>query len=235
MCGRFSQTRTWPELVELYRLADGLDAVPGPLPVTPRYNIAPTQEIAAARRRTSDGRRELALLRWGLIPSWAKDRDMGARMINARAETVHEKPSFRRAFRQRRCLIAADGFYEWQKRARGPKQPYYITVADGRPFAFAGLWEAWTAPGGDVVESGTIVTTQANTQVMPIHDRMPAILTPDAFDAWLDPSLPIEDARALLKPFEGDLTADPVSLRVNNVRNDDPGCRETVKPDGAAT
>lgn len=227
MCGRFTQTRTWPELAELYRLADTLD----PPHVRPRYNIAPTQDIAVVRRRDVSGQRELALLRWGLIPAWAKDMDMAARMINARVETVHEKPSFRRAFRQRRCLIAADGFYEWQKQHRGPKQPYFITVAGDRPFAFAGLWEAWNAPGGPVVESCTIITTEATAELRPIHDRMPAILMPEAFDPWLAPSLPPEAARDLLKPFEGDMTAFPVGLRVNSVGNDDPGCREPSPPE----
>lgn len=212
--------------MELYRLADSLD----PVPVQPRYNIAPTQEIAVARRRDASAERDLALLRWGLIPTWAKDMDIGARMINARAETVQEKPSFRRAFRERRCLIAADGFYEWRKQPRGPKQPYFITVAGGRPFAFAGLWEAWNPPGGPMgekaVESCTIITSEANDDLRPIHDRMPVILTPDDFERWLDPSLSADDARALLRPFGGDMTADPVSTRVNNVRNDDPGCVE---------
>ncbi len=165
MCGRFTQPRTWPELAELYRLADSLD----PSQVKPRYNIAPTQNVPVLRRRADREERELAVLRWGLIPSWAKDMDMGAPMINARAETVHEKPSFRRAFRQRRCLIVADGFYEWQKQTRGPKQPYFITVAGDRPFAFAGLWEAWSPPGGPVIESCTIVTTEATDDLRPIH------------------------------------------------------------------
>jgi len=227
MCGRFTQTRTWPELVELYRLADTL----GPPHVPPRYNIAPTQDIAVVRRRDLSGQRELAFLRWGLIPAWAKDMDMGARMINARAETVHDKPSFRRAFRQRRCLIPADGFYEWQKQPRGTKQPYFITAAGDRPFAFAGLWEAWNAPGGPVVESCAIITTEANDELRPIHDRMPAILTPDLFDRWLDLSLPPDDARTLLKPFDGEMTAFPVGLRVNSVGNDDPGCREPSLPE----
>lgn len=226
MCGRFTQMRSWNELVEVYRLVHSLD----PSLVRPRYNIAPTQDIAAVRRDEVTSERELALLRWGLIPSWAKDMEMGARMINARAETVHEKPSFRRPFRQRRCLIAADGFYEWQKQPRGPKQPYFITVADGRPFAFAGLWEAWNPADGPVVESCTIITTQANDLLRPIHDRMPVILTPERFDSWLDPSTPLEDIRALLKPFEGAMTAYPVGLRVNNARNDDPGCVEQQSP-----
>lgn len=226
MCGRFTQTRTWPELVELYRLADTL----GPSPLQPRYNIAPTQDVPVVRRRDGSEARELTLARWGLIPSWAKDMDMGARMINARAETVHEKPSFRRAFRHRRCLVAADGFYEWRKQPRGAKQPYFITVGGGRPFAFAGLWEAWNAPVGHMVESCTIITTEANDDLRPIHDRMPVILTPEAFDRWLAPSLPLDDARALLKPFDGEMTAYPVGLGVNNARNDDPGCMERHGP-----
>jgi putative SOS response-associated peptidase YedK len=220
MCGRFTQTRSWRELVELYRLADGLE----PLHVPPRYNIAPTQDVPVVRRRADAGERELALLRWGLIHSRAKDMGIGARMINARAETVHEKPAFRSAFRQRRCLVVADGFYEWQKQPRGPKQPYFITVAGDRSFAFAGLWERWNAAGGPVVETCTIVTTQANELLRPIHDRMPVILTAETSDSWLDTSLPLETARAQLKPFEGEMTAQPVGPRVNNARNDDPGC-----------
>jgi len=222
MCGRFTQTRTWPELVELYRLADSFD----PSQRQPRYNIAPTQDIPVLRLRADSEERELAVVRWGLIPSWAKDMKMGARLINARAETVHEKPSFRRAFRQRRCLIAADGFYEWQKQPRGPKQPYFITVAGNRPFAFAGLWETWSPPRGPVIQSCTIITTEANDDLRPIHNRMPVILTPDVFDRWLDPSLSPDDARALLRPFDGDMSAYPVGLRVNNVLNDDPACVE---------
>jgi putative SOS response-associated peptidase YedK len=225
MCGRFTQTRSWPELVELYRLADGL----APLNVQARYNIAPTQNVPVVRRRTGSEERDSAMLRWGLIPSWAKDMDIGARMINARAETVHEKPSFRRAFQKRRCLIVADGFYEWRKQPRGPKQPYFITAADDRPIAFAGLWEAWNAPGGDIVESCAIITTEANDLLRPIHDRMPVILTPEAFDRWLETRLSAEDARAMLAPFEGDMTAYPVSPRVNNVRNDDPRCVEPIE------
>ncbi len=231
MCGRFTQTRSWRELVELYRLADRLD----PVHVPARYNIAPTQDVPVVRRRAHADVRELVLLRWGLIPSWAKDMGIGARMINARAETVPEKPAFRSAFRQRRCLVVADGFYEWQKQPRGPKQPYFITVAGDRPFAFSGLWERWNAPGGPVVETCAIITAKANDLLRPIHDRMPVILTPEAFDLWLDTSLPLETARSLLQPFEGEMTASPVTPRVNNVRNDDPGCMMSAgKSDGAA-
>lgn len=225
MCGRFTQTRTWSELADLYRLAD---AAP-PATLRPRYNIAPTQDIAVLRRAGGGGR-ELTAMRWGLVPSWAKDIDIGARMINARAETVHEKPAFRDAFRRRRCLIVTDGFYEWQKRPRGPKRPYFLTVADGRPFAFAGLWEAWTPPGGAPLESCAIITTEATAELRPIHDRMPVILTPEVFDRWLDPALAPDEARARLAPFNGALAITPVGTRVNNVRNDDPACVESRLP-----
>ena len=224
MCGRYTQARPWSELVELYNLADSIT----PLNVEARYNIAPTQDVPVVRRQTDSEDGELVMFRWGLIPSWAKEISIGAKMINARAETVHEKPSFRSAFRQRRCLIAADGFYEWQKHPQGPKQPYFITVANDRAFAFAGLWESWKAPDGSNVETCTIITTEANDLLRTIHGRMPVILTPEAFDPWLDTTRPQDAARALLKPFEGEMVAYPVSQHVNNVRNDDPSCIERL-------
>jgi len=224
MCGRYTQARPWSELVEIYRLVDSI----APLNVQARYNIAPTQDVPVVRHRSDTSDRDLAMLRWGLIPSWAKDMSIGAKMINARAETAHEKPSFRSAFRQRRCLIAADGFYEWQKHPQGPKQPYFITVANDRAFAFAGLWESWKAPDGSDVETCTIITTEANDLLRTIHGRMPVILTPEAFDPWLDTTRPQDAARGLLKPFEGEMVAYPVSQQVNNVRNDDSSCIEKI-------
>ena len=197
----------------------------------PRYNIAPSQGILVVRAAPDgvDGAREAAVLRWGLVPSWAKDPDIGNRMINARAETVAEKPSFRAAFRRRRCLVPATGFYEWQA-ANGPKTPYNIGMADGGLFAMAGLWEHWTAPDGAAVETCAILTTEANELLRPIHARMPVIVAPGDFDLWLDPALAMPELlEPLLRPFDpAAMAAHPVSRHVNNVRNDDPACLESV-------
>ena len=171
------------------------------------------------------------LLRWGLVPFWAKDVAVGYKMINARAETIDEKPAFRYAFRQRRCLVVADGFYEWAKTPDGLKQPYFITVAGDQLFAFAGLWESWNSPGGERIQSCTIAVTQAKEMLRPIHDRMPAILDGDHFDSWLDMKAPLAEVKALLRPFSGAMTLCPVSSRVNNaVRNDDPDCLAAIGP-----
>ncbi len=215
MCGRYSLTTP----VEGLRQVFGFLEQPN---LAPRYNVAPSQEIAAVRLG-EDGERHFAQLRWGLIPSWAKDVKIGYKMINARAETVAEKPAFRAAFRRRRCLVLADGFYEWQKREKGAKQPYRITLADGGPFGFAGLWESWRDPESDErIESATIIVTEANDLLRPIHDRMPVILAPADFDAWLDTERPGEAAQALLCPYPATaLAAYPVSTRVNKVTNDD--------------
>ena len=245
MCGRYSLTTPVEGLRQLFEFPERPN-------LKPRYNIAPTQEVAAVRAAppagahggASDGpagagegvaKRHLALLRWGLIPSWAKDPAIGARLINARAETLAEKPAFRAAFRQRRCLIPADGFYEWQKRAAGPKQPYHIARRDGAPFAFAGLWERWRDPAeGRDVESCTIVTRDANAVLRPIHTRMPVILAAESYDLWLDPEAAPGRLQALLAAEPGvDLVATAISTRVNKVANDDP---EVLLPlDGAAT
>lgn len=235
MCGRFTQARSWSELVELYRVTE----IPTPSNLPPRYNVAPTDAVAVVRPVASPsvgpstridtgspdsaGERELVLIRWGLIPFWAKDTKIGARMINARAEGVAEKPAFRDAFKRRRCLVVADGFYEWRKDANA-RQPFHITPADARPFAFAGLWEAWAPPGGQRLDSCTIITTEANAALAPLHDRMPVMLEPAQFEAWLDPDRPGDEARALLRPYGGALSVQPVSTRVNNVRNDDAEC-----------
>ena len=226
MCGRYSLTTPVEGLRQLFDFPERLN-------LEPRYNIAPTQSVAAVRHappvaEKSDepppgGGQQLVLLRWGLIPHWAKDISIGSRMINARAETLAEKPSFRSAFHKRRCLILADGFYEWQKQDKGPKQPYRIARRDGGPFAFAGLWERWRdAAAGSLIESCTIVTTNASTLLRPIHDRMPVILPPPTFDAWLDSETKSEVALGLLRPYDGDdLMAYPISTRVNSVANDD--------------
>jgi len=173
--------------------------------------------------------RQLALARWGLIPSWAKDTKIGNQTINARRETVAEKPAFRSAFKKRRCLVVADGFYEWEKGAK-VKQPYFIHRADDRPFAFAGLWESWHGPEkdseGTPLESCTIVTTTANDLMRPLHDRMPVILHPTDYDAWIDPGLADrERLESLIVPYEGDeFVTTPDSTFVNNVRNQGPDC-----------
>lgn len=201
--------------------------VTGPLPeVPPRYNVAPTQEVAAVLGE--DDERHLEMLRWGLIPSWADDSGIGSRMINARSETVAEKPSFRKAFKERRCLIVADGFYEWQKTNDG-KQPYYIRMRDGSPFAFAGLWESW-GKHGEEIRSCTILTTDANDLVGEVHHRMPVILPPENYDLWLDPDVrEAEPLLDLLRPHPDDvMEAYPVSRRVNKPSNDEPGCIESA-------
>ncbi len=221
MCGRFSFATPSEVVEEVF----GVDAssLGGP-----RYNIAPTQQVAVVRWR--EGRRQLAWVQWGLIPGWAKERSIGARLINARAETAAEKPAFRGAFKARRCLVPADGFYEWVRQGTG-KQPYFITFQDGRPFAFAGLWELWSG-GGEAVESCTLLTTAPNQVVAPLHDRMPAILPPEHWPLWLDPE--VRDPRAvqpLLRPHPPQgMVAWPVSTRVNSPRFDDPACRQPLTP-----
>ena len=221
MCGRYSLTTP----VEALRNLFGFRESPN---LAPRYNIAPTQEVAAVRPSGESGDRQFVTLRWGLIPSWAKDPAIGSRMINARAETVAEKPAFRSAFRRRRCLVLADGFYEWKKGDGPAKQPWRITCADAGAFAFAGLWERWEPPDGEAVESCTIVTTNAAPAIAHIHPRMPVILEPSALETWLagDPMA----ATALLHPYGAALRAYPVSRRVNNVRNDDPTLIELEGP-----
>lgn len=224
MCGRYTlaSPETWiREEFELDEL---------PADYHPRYNIAPTQLVLAVIER--DGVRRAGWLRWGLVPSWAKDPAIGNRMINARAETVHEKPSFRSAFARRRCLIIADGYYEWQKRP-DRKVPHWIHRPDRRPFAMAGLWERWNPPdGGEPLHSCTIITTEANDFVRPIHDRMTVILSPEERRIWLDPEADPDTLRSLLRPWEGDdLTAHEVSTLVNSPRNDSPECIEEATKD----
>ncbi len=214
MCGRFTLSQPVAAIASAFKL----DEVPN---IDPRYNIAPTQLVPTVLR-TSAHQRQLQMLRWGLIPSWAKDPAMGAKLINARAETVAEKPSFRSAFRHRRCLVVADGFYEWQKQ-EGKKQPFYFRLQDGQPFAFAGLWESWKDPNGEVVDSCTILTTEANQLMQPIHDRMPVILASQDYDLWLDPTVQSEQLQNLLQPFPSEaMVSYPVSTKVNKPTNDTP-------------
>jgi putative SOS response-associated peptidase YedK len=170
-------------------------------------------------RQIEDGR-EAVLLKWGLIPSWAKDDSMSARLINARSETVTEKPAFREAFKRSRCIIPADGFYEWQ-RTEGKKQPYFFHMRDEHPFGFAGLWDRWRGENGKVIESCTILTTEANEVLLPVHDRMPVILHPETYDEWLDADArAVESLKELLRPYPAsEMTSYPVSARVNSPRN----------------
>lgn len=217
MCGRFSLIATSAELAAHYQLADV------PL-VQPRYNIAPTQPVAAVRLAPNSGQRELTHFQWGLVPSWSKDPSIGSRMINARSETAAEKPSFRSAFKRRRCLIPASGFYEWQA-VNGGKQPMYIHPAEGDLMSLAGLWEYWQSPDGSELETCTILTTSPNDLMAPIHNRMPVVLEPDDYTTWLDPETTADVLMHLLRPIDtGFLDAYPVSTTVNNPRNEDPAC-----------
>jgi putative SOS response-associated peptidase YedK len=214
MCGRFAFYSPHESVVRLFGL--GADAPD----VEPRYNVAPTQYIATVRE-DADAVRRLAMLYWGLVPSWAREKAMGARMINARAETLREKPSFRTAYRKRRCLILANGYYEWQKQAGG-KQPWFIRLDSGEPFAMAGLWERWRDPSAaEPLESCTIVTTSPASSVEHLHNRMPVILPASAYEQWLDPrNEDVAGLDALLVPSAQSLEAVPVSRRVNNARNE---------------
>ena len=217
MCGRFTRTQSPEEYAKLF----GVDTA---LHLKPQYNVAPTQDILACRTN-QDGKRELALLHWGLIPSWAKEPRTGYSMINARAETVATKPAFRNAFKRQRCLIAADGFYEWKPTEHG-KQPFYIFIKDHAPFAFAGLWEHWEGEGHEPVDSATIIVTSANKAVETIHDRMPVILPPSAYDEWLDPEVTNKDRlQELLVPYPAEeINMYPVNKFVNSARNNDERC-----------
>ncbi len=221
MCGRFALT------VELDALMEAFPGFTFPQTIAPRYNIAPIQAVPVI---PNDNEAQVKLFRWGLIPFWAKDPAIGNRMINARAETLAEKPSFKAAYQYRRCLVLADGFYEWRKEAgRRAKTPYFIQLASGQPFAFAGLWEVWEQEAQPIY-SCTIITTAPNAVVAPIHNRMPVVLAPAAYGQWLDPD--VHDAKALqglLKPYPAaDMAAYEVSTVVNNPSNDVPECVEPV-------
>jgi putative SOS response-associated peptidase YedK len=221
MCGRF--TLRTPQSVLVTQFA--LDAEPT---LFPRYNIAPSQPVAVVRASSQEpagALRELVKLRWGLVPSWAQDPSIGNQLINARSETAAVKPAFRSAMRHRRCLIPADGFYEWKKIGK-QKQPYFIRRPDDKPFAFAGLWERWTDPEGRPLETCTILTTDANELLRPLHIRMPVIVEPADYTAWLDPSQTDPDRlRTLFASLTADqLVTSPVSTIVNSPANDDPRC-----------
>lgn len=217
MCGRFAFYSPGEATAALF-------GVSGALPVEARYNIAPTQYIAAIRDDGEDGR-ELTMLRWGLVPFWAKDPSIGSRMINARAETVAEKPSYRAAYRHRRCLVLADGFYEWHTDG-GVKRPYYISAADGQPFAFAALWENWQSKVSDEsIQSTTIITTEANEFMSTLHHRMPVVLRSETADSWLAGE---DDLIEFVASHGPELRAWPVDRRVNNARNEGEDLIEAV-------
>ena len=219
MCGRY-ELHTHPAALAL---AFGL---PYPPEIGPRYNIAPTQDVPVVRVSAS-GERELAQVRWGLVPRWAKDPSIGSRMINARAETLAEKPAFRTAVRRHRCLVPADGFYEWKVIPGAGKQPLHIGMKDRTPFALAGLTERWLSPEGQVLDTCAIVTTQANALLSPMHDRMPLIIAPRDYERWLDAA--VDDVSDLFAPYPAEAMAYyPVSMRVNAVRNDDPSLIDAV-------
>ena len=251
MCGRFTLTSPTDELAGYFNALVKTQ-------LSPRYNIAPAQPVTCVRRLapssaepTTPGEataRELVALRWGLIPYWAKDPAIGSRMINARAESVADKPAYREAFRKRRCLVVADGFYEW-KRLQGSKQPYFIYMEDRQAFAFAGLWERWTPREGQLdkiigparpevpmsadgrVESCSFLTTVPNELMETIHDRMPVIVPPEHWDTWLDPEIDAPEVlEELLLPYPAEqMRAHPVSTHVNKPGNDDPHCIEPLK------
>ncbi|MFG2085355.1 MULTISPECIES: SOS response-associated peptidase [unclassified Spirillospora] len=250
MCGRYATTRARQELLDEFQVQ--LDAVDGD--IQPDYNVAPTKQVPVVLdRRPKDAAeeeaavRQLRTVRWGLVPSWAKDLSIGSRMINARFETVHEKPSFRRAFARRRCLLPADGYFEWYtlqdqgdspdpaegekkaKKKKPQKQPFFIHPNDGAIMAMAGLYELWKSPEDEWLWTCTVITTDAPDDLGRIHDRMPMVVEPDRWDAWLDPALnDIEQVRGLLVPaMAGTMEAYPVSKAVNNVRNNGP---ELIEP-----
>ncbi|MDH3532967.1 MAG: SOS response-associated peptidase [Gammaproteobacteria bacterium] len=218
MCGRFAFYSPSEATAALFGATGSVD-------LKPRYNIAPTQEIAAIRA-TEDHGRELTTLRWGLVPFWAKDPSIGNRMINARAETVAEKPAYRAAYRKRRCLVLADGFYEWKKEGSG-KTPYLISLASGEPFALAGLWEHWQAKDADQsIDSATLITTDANAFMSQLHHRMPVVLEPETAERWMAGDEDLLDYVACHGPR---LRAWPVDRRVNNARNEG---AELIEPVG---
>jgi len=229
MCGRYRLTAKERYLRDHF----GLDDDPS---WSARWNIAPTQQVAIIRQHPIEPRRIFSLARWGLVPYWAKDSSIGLKTINAVSETAAEKPAFRDALRLRRCLIPADGFYEWKRTSSKEKQPYQIQMADSSSFAFAGLWERWRAPDDEIIETCTILTTKPNALVSEVHDRMPAIVAADDYDLWLDPGIkdPTHVADCL-RPFNANLMKKyAVSTRVNRPGNDDEECAREVPVEQSA-
>lgn len=220
MCGRFALSIPMNELMDYFEVEDGVE-------FATRYNIAPTQDVLVVRNNT-ENKREFALVRWGLIPSWQNEEDISSDWINARAETAAEKPLFKNAFKQRRCLIVADGFYEWQKGKT--KTPFYIYKKDGKPLAMAGLWEQWESKSGEAIESCTILTSNANRLVKPIHHRMPAILQRPEFATWLNvENQNVEKLQHLLRPYEAEnLASYAVSTFVNSPTHEGKECVQQV-------
>lgn len=223
MCGRFTLLAPIETICDEFEVANSY-------PLLQRFNIAPTQQVVAVRLASGTESRELVHLRWGLIPSWSQDPAIGNRLINARAETVAEKPSFRSAIKSRRCLIVADGFYEWEKKPAGKKQPILFRLKHQGLFAFAGLWERWSLDPENPVESCTIITTEANSLLQSIHDRMPVIIPRERIPEWLGANVLSRDRLdSLLVPYPADdMSATPVSTHVNSPRNDDPACIEAA-------
>lgn len=222
MCGRYTLSSPTDLVIDLFEVDDSP-------PLEPRFNIAPTQEAPIVRATDEDHQRRLDPLRWGLVPFWAKDLSIGHRLINARAETVAQKPSFRNSLKRRRCLVVADGFFEW-KATGGRKQPFYFRRADTVPFAMAGLWDRWDKGEGTALETFTILTTEPNRLVAEVHQRMPVILRPADFDLWLDPVQEVsKELDELTRPFPAEeMDGYPVSTYVNNPANDSPRCVEPL-------
>lgn len=222
MCGRFALVTEKNILEMLFELDSRID-----IDFNPRYNIAPTQQAPVVRLSAPVGKREVVLLKWGLVPFWAKDQAIGNRLINARAETAREKPAFRDAYKKRRLLVPASGFYEWKNEADG-KQPYFINAKNGDLISFGGLWESWQQGSGQPLETFTILTTEPNPLIAKLHNRMPVIIPPQSFGVWLDPLTAEDHLQQLMKPYPGDqLTYYPVSRLVNKPSNDLP---ELIKP-----
>lgn len=216
MCGRFTLTASSEAVAGTFGVAD-------PPPLRSRYNVAPTQVVAVVGLNPS-GERRVGMLSWGQVRSWAADPGHGPRAINAKGETVHQKPMFRDLFRTRRCLVPADGFFEWRAVGR-TKRPHHIRLRGGGLMAFAGLWDVWTGGDGRKIASCSILTTEANPLVSAVHDRMPVIVPPDAYDVWLDTRTPVADLRALLRPYPAEgMKVVPVGAAVNSPRNDGPEC-----------
>ncbi|MBD2775122.1 SOS response-associated peptidase [Iningainema tapete] len=217
MCGRYTLTQSPEAIAQAFQVKQHHQ--------DPKYNIAPTQMVEVVLHNPVRGDREIEQLRWGLIPSWTKDPGIGAKLINARSETAAQKPAFRSAFKHRRCLVIADGFYEWQLQ-NGKKQPFYFHLLDKKQFAFAGLWEQWESPQNQKINSCTILTTTANELVQPIHERMPVILQEQDYDLWLDQKVfKPEDLQKILKPYVSEaMTAYPVSTLVNNPKHNSQDC-----------